>query len=241
MKLAYIICVLLASTICCIATNDGKKQEDAKVTNQQTPDIIPLSVPVSNGPAVSADPAVSTGPIVPAGSTIPAVPVVPVPVLTQNSNSVPPANSSIIVKPTDNTTSINSKDTSVPTNGTSNNTSTPNSNSNKTKSDDITQGPITQNPVEPSITPSNPPVTSKPPTVTEPGSSTSTTNGTSTVSSAPGTTAVPVSTKVAPNNERHFDGLSFMGGILLATCLMAIAAFSWKFYRTLNGRNYGSL
>lgn len=242
MRLAYIICVLFATTICCIATDDGKKLEDSKVTNQQAPDLTPTAVPaVSNGPAVSATPAVSAVPAVPAvpaGPVVPAAPVNPVPL--QNSTLVPQVNGSVIATPTDNSTSANPKDTSVPTNATSNATNATDSGSNKAKVDDVTQGPVNPSSVEPSATASNTSVTSKPTTGTEPGNSTSK-NGTSTVSLPPVTTPVPVSTKVAPNSERHFDGLSFMGGILLATCLMAIAAFSWKFYRTINERNYRTL
>lgn len=51
---------------------------------------------------------------------------------------------------------------------------------------------------------------------------------------AQGTTAVSsTAAPVTPSaKERHFDGLSFLGGIVLAVSLMAIAALSWKFYRT---------
>ncbi|XP_076300907.1 uncharacterized protein LOC143219026 [Lasioglossum baleicum] len=53
------------------------------------------------------------------------------------------------------------------------------------------------------------------------------------------TTAIPISTKEAPpHKERQFDGLSFVGGIILTISLMAIATFSYKFYRTMNERNY---
>ncbi|KAG7206280.1 hypothetical protein KM043_003662 [Ampulex compressa] len=55
-----------------------------------------------------------------------------------------------------------------------------------------------------------------------------------------GPTATPTETP-PPSKERHFDGLSFLGGIILTTCLMGIAAFTWKFYRTCNEGNYRTL
>ncbi|XP_011703166.1 PREDICTED: integumentary mucin C.1-like [Wasmannia auropunctata] len=79
--------------------------------------------------------------------------------------------------------------------------------------------------------------TSKPPkTTTQTSTSTSTTISTSTAAS--GTTAVP---PAPPSKDRQFDGLSFFGGIILTTCLMAIAAFSWKFYRQCKEGNYRTL
>ncbi|XP_078052991.1 uncharacterized protein LOC144478706 [Augochlora pura] len=67
----------------------------------------------------------------------------------------------------------------------------------------------------------------------------STTSKLTTVSPATVTTAIPVSTKEAlPHNERQFDGLSFVGGIILIICLMAIGIFSHKCYGTLKERNY---
>ncbi|XP_034171898.2 uncharacterized protein LOC117600487 [Osmia lignaria lignaria] len=82
-----------------------------------------------------------------------------------------------------------------------------------------------------------PPVTTEMPVPTV-------TDSPTTVPPPPATTAVPASTKQAPpspSKERHFDGLSFLGGIILATSLMAIGALSWKFYRTFNERNYRTL
>lgn len=56
------------------------------------------------------------------------------------------------------------------------------------------------------------------------------------------TTAIPVSTKVAPpSKERQFDGLSFVGGIILTVSLIAVATFSYKFYTTLEERSYRTL
>ncbi|XP_029056551.1 sialomucin core protein 24-like [Osmia bicornis bicornis] len=96
--------------------------------------------------------------------------------------------------------------------------------------------------IVPTITTTNttkiiPPVTTNMPVPTV-------TDSPSTVPPPPATTAVPASTKQAPpspSKERHFDGLSFLGGIILATSLMAIGALSWKFYRTFNERNYRTL
>ncbi|XP_033330618.2 uncharacterized protein LOC117222800 [Megalopta genalis] len=69
-----------------------------------------------------------------------------------------------------------------------------------------------------------------------------TTSKQTTVSPTSVTTAIPISTKEAPpHKERQFDGLSFVGGIILIICLMAIGIFSYKFYRTLNERNYRTL
>ncbi|XP_017880519.1 integumentary mucin C.1-like [Ceratina calcarata] len=106
--------------------------------------------------------------------------------------------------------------------------------------------PTTKIPVPPiTETPTNT-TTEKPKTTTTTSTEHPTTNGTVTTSPVPVTTAIPVSTKEAPSTpspykERHFDGLSFMGGIILATCLMAIGVLSWKFYRTFNERNYRTL
>lgn len=70
----------------------------------------------------------------------------------------------------------------------------------------------------------------------------STTSNQTTVSPTSVTTAIPISTKEAPpHKERQFDGLSFIGGIILIICLMAIGIFSYKFYNTLNERNYRTL
>ncbi|GAB1861931.1 Sialomucin core protein 24 [Camponotus japonicus] len=107
----------------------------------------------------------------------------------------------------------------------------------------------------PSTTTATPPETTKststtPKTPTTPKSTTvapiTSTNATvtsttiSTSTSAVKTTAEPPTTS-SPTEHRHFDGLSFFGGIILATCLMAIATFSWKFYRQCNERNYRTL
>lgn len=55
------------------------------------------------------------------------------------------------------------------------------------------------------------------------------------------TTAVPVTTACPPPSDRHFDGLSFLGGIILTLCLIGIGIFLCKYcqhvcedkYRTL--------
>ncbi|XP_011878032.1 PREDICTED: sialomucin core protein 24-like [Vollenhovia emeryi] len=53
------------------------------------------------------------------------------------------------------------------------------------------------------------------------------------------TTARP--TTLPSSKDRQFDGLSFFGGIILTTCLMAIAVFSWKFWRQCKEGNYRTL
>ncbi|XP_066589725.1 adipocyte plasma membrane-associated protein Hemomucin-like isoform X2 [Prorops nasuta] len=67
----------------------------------------------------------------------------------------------------------------------------------------------------------------------------------STVPPAPSTTAAPTTPvptgAPSPQHERHFDGLSFMGGIILTACLVGIGGFSWKFFKTCNERNYRTL
>lgn len=56
------------------------------------------------------------------------------------------------------------------------------------------------------------------------------------------TTAVPILTKATePHQGRQFDGLSFVGGIILIVCLIAIATFSYKFYKPLSERYYCKL
>ncbi|XP_043261473.1 mucin-2-like [Colletes gigas] len=89
------------------------------------------------------------------------------------------------------------------------------------------------------VAPTTAPVTNGTTTIT----ANTTTSEMSTVISSPVTTALPVSTKdpTPPYKERHFDGLSFLGGIILAICLMGIGVFSRKFYRTLSERNYRTL
>ncbi|KAI4490238.1 hypothetical protein M0802_010816 [Mischocyttarus mexicanus] len=55
------------------------------------------------------------------------------------------------------------------------------------------------------------------------------------------TTAVPPNTTTCPPSDRHFDGLSFLGGIILTICLIGIGIFLCKYcqhvcedkYRTL--------
>jgi len=76
------------------------------------------------------------------------------------------------------------------------------------------------------------------PEPTPPKTTPSTSTATPTSTAASKTTAVPTS---APSKDRQFDGLSFFGGIILTTCLMAIAAFSWKFYRQCKEGNYRTL
>lgn len=51
---------------------------------------------------------------------------------------------------------------------------------------------------------------------------------------------IPLSTP-ATHKDRHFDGPSFIGGIVLAMGLMAIAFVSFKFYKARTERNYHTL
>lgn len=115
-----------------------------------------------------------------------------------------------------------------------------------TKNDAKTTTPFATNtPTKPTI----PPTTKETPATTTPAKTTekpkttsvepSTTTSSQTTVSPSVTTAIPISTKEAPpHKERQFDGLSFVGGIILTISLMAIATFSYKFYRTMNERNY---
>ncbi|XP_012347632.1 sialomucin core protein 24 [Apis florea] len=200
MKLVHISCILLVTTINCIASNNASTTEGDtnKPTNQQT-------IPVVN-------------------NTIPT---------TNSSNSTTAVN----------TTTNNTKDTvdSV-TIVTNISTITVTPISNKTINDNITTvNPlISQSTLKPTTSTENTTITEKS-IITSTIVNTPTINS-SIVSSTPVITTVPVSTKVAPSyKERHFDGLSFLGGIILATGLMAIGALSWKFYRTLNEQNYRTL
>lgn len=204
--------MLLATTICCIATNDANAtQGDTKPVTQQAPGLAtrPLLTENSSSPTAAVNASVAT---------------------TNASNNVSnPVSPHIIAAPTTN----NSIATVI----------------NKITSDNTTF--TTQKPVDTTIKsttlePTSSTTKPTPPLETTTSSTTvapsTTTDNTHTVSSTPVTTAVPVSTKVAPPyKERHFDGLSFLEGITLAICLMAIGAFSWKFYRTFNERNYRTL
>ncbi|XP_015429459.1 PREDICTED: cell wall integrity and stress response component 4-like [Dufourea novaeangliae] len=89
-------------------------------------------------------------------------------------------------------------------------------------------------------TPKKPSTTTLKPTTNNVTSSTTTSSGT-TVAPPSVTTTIPVSTKTPSYKGRHFDGLSFLGGIILTVCLMAIGVISWKFFRTMSEGNYRTL
>nr|DAA34678.1 TPA_inf: hypothetical secreted protein 2063 [Amblyomma variegatum] len=88
-----------------------------------------------------------------------------------------------------------------------------------------TPAPTTPSPVSPNAT-----------TVTMPLPTTPSTNATTTV--AP-TTAVPPT--AVPPPERHFDTLSFLGGIILTLGCLAICYVGFKFYKARTERNYHTL
>lgn len=107
---------------------------------------------------------------------------------------------------------------------------TPSTKSTTANTTHITNAPTT--PIPSTTTNASITTTTKPTTTTPNPTSTTTTASSST------TTAIPAP---SPSKDRHFDGLSFFGGIILATCLMAIAVFAWKFYRQCNEGNYRTL
>ncbi|XP_018320919.1 threonine-rich protein isoform X3 [Agrilus planipennis] len=74
------------------------------------------------------------------------------------------------------------------------------------------------------VTTNKPPVTTEVPPTTE----------------VPHTSEVPVTTST-PQHGRHFDGPSFIGGIVLASGLMAIGFVAFKFYKARTERNYHTL
>ncbi|KAK4883350.1 hypothetical protein RN001_006669 [Aquatica leii] len=134
----------------------------------------------------------------------------------------------------------------------------PSTNSTITKNGTESNGTITTPPAASTTDPSSPITV----TVTE--TLVTTTNATtavptkttpstvpSTVSTTASTTVNPVTTsKVtttspntteAPHHNRQFDGPSFIGGIVLATGLMAIGFVAFKFYKARTERNYHTL
>ncbi|XP_077261876.1 uncharacterized protein LOC143897254 [Temnothorax americanus] len=108
-----------------------------------------------------------------------------------------------------------------------------------------TKSPTTPTITTPVPTPNPKPTTSNATTpTTTPTSPTTSHIPTSPPSSAavPSTTDASKTTAVPPaSKDRQFDGLSFFGGFVFTTCLMAIAAFSWKFYRQCKEGNYRTL
>ncbi|KAK9702972.1 Multi-glycosylated core protein 24 (MGC-24), sialomucin [Popillia japonica] len=97
------------------------------------------------------------------------------------------------------------------------------------------QPPLLLHP-EPTTKPTEP--TTKP---TEP--TTKPTPTTATTTSVPPTTVKPVdpTTTPVPPKDRHFDGASFIGGIILAVGLMGIGFIAFKFYKARTERNYHTL
>lgn len=99
------------------------------------------------------------------------------------------------------------------------------------------------------------PITTTTTTTTSPTTTTKApTTTTKTTTLAPNTsttpkpsTIAPTKTPVIPTTEaphsggRHFDGSSFVGGIVLTCGLLAIAFVSWKFYKARTERNYHTL
>ncbi|XP_047364918.1 cell wall protein DAN4-like [Vespa velutina] len=55
------------------------------------------------------------------------------------------------------------------------------------------------------------------------------------------TTAVPVTTACPPISGRHFDGLSFLGGIILTVCLIGIGIFLCKYCKHVCEDKYRTL
>ncbi|KAL2739030.1 sialomucin core protein 24-like [Vespula squamosa] len=55
------------------------------------------------------------------------------------------------------------------------------------------------------------------------------------------TTAIPVTTACPPIQGRHFDGLSFLGGIILTICLIGIGMFLCKYCQHICEDKYRTL
>ncbi|XP_076236431.1 uncharacterized protein LOC143180527 [Calliopsis andreniformis] len=205
MRLVYLTCILLASTICSFASGGAIPTGDNNTASQQAKDTT-TAVPPINSPT-SVDTVISS-------SVAPNVTNSTTHITPNTTNNTSDVTTSNPAKPTEPPT----KPTVAPTNQTT--TPVPTTTTTTKTTTSTTQKPTTSSPIKPT-TPTNAPSTT----------------------SASATTAVPVSTKVAPgpDDSRHFDGLSFVGGIFLAVCLMAIGVFTWKFFRTMNERHYRTL
>ncbi|XP_050480846.1 uncharacterized protein LOC126868908 [Bombus huntii] len=213
MRLVYITCVLLATAICSIAAdNAATTQGDTKSNNQQTVDLVNSTASIKNSSSPAA--------LVKDSSTN----------VTKNANVNDNITSTIATIPATNTTIGNkTKTDTAPDNG------------HGAESTNSTTTTITSTPTTSSITTKQTP-TPENSTSTTIVTPTTTNNTTPIVSSTPITTPVPSSTKIVPSyTQRHFDGLSFLGGIILATCLMAISFATWKVYRAFNEQNYRTL
>ncbi|KAI4458669.1 mucin/porimin [Holotrichia oblita] len=93
----------------------------------------------------------------------------------------------------------------------------------------------------------SPETTTTPPTTQSPTTKSTTTQPptkpTKSTTAAPSTTEKPVdpTTTPVPPKDRHFDGASFIGGIILAVGLMGIGFIAFKFYKARTERNYHTL
>ncbi|XP_075553033.1 uncharacterized protein LOC142585857 [Dermacentor variabilis] len=115
-----------------------------------------------------------------------------------------------------------------------------------TMSNESTASPPTPAPVppQPSSTPAS--VTTALPTTMAPTThnATTTTPLPTTVPVTNGTTMQPTTTMsptAMPPPERHFDTLSFLGGIILTLGCLAICYVGFKFYKARTERNYHTL
>ncbi|KAK1117949.1 hypothetical protein K0M31_015616 [Melipona bicolor] len=221
MRFVRVTCVLLATAICCNAA----VIQDAKSTNQQ-------AVGTVNNTALAKN---SSTPVV----------------LPDNASVTTTANATRNINDTT-TVATATTVTTVSTNGNGNkdNSSSPGNEQSTSTASPVTSSTttVTAAPTTLSTTIKKTPIpencTTADTSTTTTTTTTLTTPTTSNASNVLSTAAVPVSTKVAPPSpykERHFDGLSFLGGIILATCLMAIGVLSWKSYKTFNEQNYRTL
>uniref|UniRef100_U5ENM6 Putative mucin 96d n=1 Tax=Corethrella appendiculata TaxID=1370023 RepID=U5ENM6_9DIPT len=104
----------------------------------------------------------------------------------------------------------------------------------------------------PAVTPNTTSTTTTTTTTTVAPNTTSSTTTTTTVAPPtpstvhPNTTTttpipVPTTTSAPPSKPQRFDGLSFIGGMILAFGLMGISFLTWKFYKSRVDRNYHTL
>ncbi|XP_017761283.1 PREDICTED: porimin-like [Eufriesea mexicana] len=216
MRLVYITCILFATTICCIANdNAGTTQGDTKSTTQQTLNLVNDTVPIIN--STSPAKAVNT---------------------STSANTTTNAIKNITTTTTDIVSPISTDATTVATNVVSNKTTNDSIliNDHKLEPNGITTTTLKSIILTTLINST---------TISEKAKNMTTViptipNDTSNVTSTPVTPVVPVS-KVTFYKGRHFDGLSFFGGIILATCLVAIMLVSNKLYKALTEQNYHTL
>nr|XP_031836047.1 uncharacterized protein PB18E9.04c-like [Nomia melanderi] len=211
MRLVYLPCILLAAIICTCAGNVVPPKEET-----QTHEVADVTTAMPSKPTNAANPTVVSD-----DSKTP----------NALANNISTANISLpnsISNVTNATTafpmtsSVSTSTTAISTTTTT--TTIPVTKLTTTKKPETTTEKITTSNVPPSTT-TNSPITVSPPSAT---------------------TAVPISTKEAPPSQspdkgRDFDGLSFVGGIILAVCLMAIGTFSCKLYKRRKEGNYRTL